>query len=160
MRFLPLLLALTAAPAGAVDLGQALAAELMVTKVEAMPPAERGAFIQAHRVELNRALEIHQIVLATARAVEASSAAAEHAYGKPLLCGGAVPNETDDDDFAPPPPIAIDLPAMAASFKSDLKKRMHLSDDAEIDQRLNQIDVADVMANRLIDSNKCTVTVK
>ena len=150
-----LLLALIAAPAGAVSLGEAVAADQMVRQVDGMAPADRAAFIEAHRSELNHALLIQQITLATARAVEASSIASEHLYGFPLICGDAPRAESDDDDFAAPPPIAIDLPAMAASFKSDLKKRLHLPDNTATEQRLNQVDIADVIADRMIEGKKC-----
>jgi hypothetical protein len=153
LRFaLPLLGVLLLAPAAgrAATLGEALAAEQLIRKVDAMAPADRQAFIQQNRAQLNQALLLHQIVLTVSHAVEAASQAAGRLYHQPLIC---ILGSSDEDDRKTEP--APDLEVMAEDFKADLRQSLKLPDNAATEERLNKIDVADVIANRMIEDNKC-----
>ena len=157
---LGVVLAGTTAGARALTLGEALAAEQLLTSVDALAPEARGAFIQQHRAELNQALMSRQILMAISRTMNVASWAAEHAYRQALICSPDMMKESDDDErdeMGPPPSAEIpDLPAMAAAFKNALKTRLHLPDTPATEARLNQIEVTHVIVNQMIESNKCT----
>jgi hypothetical protein len=147
-----------AAPARAVTLGEALAAEQLLRQVDAVLPAERAAFIRDHRAELNQALMIRQIVVAIGHTVEVTSLVAERLYHRPLLCGIAAPVQDDDGDTeagAGNKPSLPDLARMGAAFKVSLRRALHLADTPDSDARLDKIDVTDVIANQMVEEKKC-----
>ncbi len=145
--------------AQAVTIAEALAAEALLTRVDAMEPKERAAFIQGNRAELNGALMTEQIVGAIRRSVQVTALAAQRLYHRPLLCGLIVDEEQGDDDQEvgglPPLPPPAPLAAMAAAFTADLRKTLKLPDGPATEARLNQIDVTELIANRMIADNKC-----
>jgi hypothetical protein len=51
---------------------------------------------------------------------------------------------------------------MASAFKAEIKASLNLPDTAATEARLDQIDVTDVIANRMLADNKCVkeMTVK
>ena len=130
-------LTLAAMPAGAVTLGDALAADRLVAAVEAMDPSSRADFIQSHRSQLNQALQTKQTVGAVAASVQTALVAAERIYRRPLLCSGKPVSGTDDEilegTIAPAP--LPDLARMAAEFKSQLRQTLALPDTPAIDAK-------------------------
>jgi len=147
-------------PARAVTVSEALAAEAMLGRVDAMSPEDRAAFIRDNRAQLNQALMTEQIVSAIRHTVQQTALAAQRLYHRPLLCGLVADEEQGDDDQevggAPPLPPPAPLPQMAAAFDAELKAALKLPDGPATDARLAQIDVTDVIVNRMIADNKCT----
>ncbi len=161
-----LILSLLSSAAGAVTLGEALAAERLIAEVDAMAPQERSAFIGENRARLNQALMQEQIVGAIRHTVQMTALASQRLYHRPLLCGLVVNDESGDDDqevgSRPPLPPPAPLPEMASAFKAEIKASLNLPDTAATEARLDQIDVTDVIANRMLADNKCVkeMTVK
>lgn len=148
-------------PARAVTVTEALAAEAMLGKVDTMPADERAGFIRENRAQLNQALMTEQIVGTIRRTVQQTALASQRLYHRPLLCGLIVDEEQGDDDTevggAPPLPPPTPLPDMVAAFNAELKKALKLPDSPATDARLAQVDVTDVIVNRMISDNKCPV---
>lgn len=155
-----LLLLLAPLAARAVTVAEALAAEEMLGKVDAMSDEERGAFIQDHRPQLNQALMTEQIVGTIRRTVQVTALASQRAYRRPILCGLIADEEQGDDDQEvgglPPLPPPAPLPAMVAAFDAEMKKTLKLPDGPATQARLAQIDVTEVIVNRMIADNKCS----
>lgn len=145
--------------ARAVTVGEALAAEKLIGEVDAMDKEQRAAFIGQHRDELNRALMTEQLVATIRHTVQVTALAAQHINHRPLLCGVILNEESGDDDSEvggrPPLPPPAPLPEMVAAFNAELKKSLNLPDGPLTEARLDGIDVADVIANRMIADNKC-----
>ncbi len=155
------LLALPApGPARAVTVSEALAAEATLSKVDAMAPEERAAFIRENRAQLNQALMTEQIVGTIRHTVQQTALASQRLYHRPLLCGLIADEEQGDDaqevGGAPPLPPPAPLPEMVAAFDAEMKASLKLPDDPATEARLAQIDVTDVIANRMIADNRCT----
>lgn len=159
MKRLTLLLSLLAAPAHALTVAEALAAEKLITEIDAMAPDQRSVFIAANRARLNQALLAEQTVETIRRTVQMTALASQRLYHRPLMCGIVVDEESGDDDQeiggAPPLPAPSPLPEMVRSFKAEIRAALKLPDDAATDARLDQIDVTDVVANRMLADNKC-----
>lgn len=151
--FLPLL------AARAVTVAEALAAEKMVAEVEAMTPDQRTAFIGENRAKLNQALMAEQTVNTIRHTVQMTALAAQRLYHRPLMCGLIADEESGDDDQevggTPPLPPPAPLPDMVKAFKAEVRAAMKLPDNAATDARLDQIDVTDVIANRMLADSKC-----
>jgi len=145
--------------ARAVTLAEALAAEELIAKVDALAPDERAAFIQQNRAQLNQALMTEQIVAAIRHAVQATAQASERLYHRPLLCGVIADEDAGDDDQevggAPPVPPPAPLADMAKAFRAEVKASLKLPDGPGTEARLDGMDVTDVIANRMIADNKC-----
>jgi len=158
--FLPMLTLSAQGPAGAVTVSEALAAEAMLGKVDAMSPEDRAAFIRDNRGPLNQALMTEQIVSTIRHTVQQTALASQRLYHRPLLCGLIADEERGDDDQevggAPPLPPPAPLPEMVRAFDAELKKTLKLPDSPATEARLAQIDVTDVIVNRMIADSKCT----
>jgi hypothetical protein len=141
----------------AVTIGEALAAEQVLKSIDALPPAERDAFIQKNRAQLNAALSIREIIRAISQTVLVTSRAADRVYHHPVIC--PLIDATPDDDDAPkskaPPVDQAELSAMADDFKSDLRRALNLPDTAATSQYLEKIDVTEMIVNRLIEEQRC-----
>ena len=146
-------------PARAVTVSEALAAEALLGKVDAMDADERAGFIRENRGQLNQALMIEQTVGTIRRTVQQTALASQRLYHRPLLCGLIVDEEQGDDDTeiggAPPLPPPTPLPDMVAAFDAELKTALKLPEGPATEARLAQIDVTDVIVNRMISDNKC-----
>jgi hypothetical protein len=145
-----------AADARAVTLGEAVATEQLLKDVDAMPAAERPAFIQAHRAQLNHALLVHQVIGVISHTVDVTSNASLRAYHHPLLCPTGDGDDDDDDKAQGKPGDAPNLLEMAAEFKTSLKKALNLPDGPATEAKLSNVDITDVIANQMIDEKKCT----
>jgi len=147
-------------PAGAVTVSEALAAEALLSRVDAMGADERAAFIRDNRAQLNQALMTEQVVGAIRHTVQQTALASQRLYHRPLLCGLIADEEQGDDDSeiggAPPLPPPAPLPEMVAKFDAELKAALKLPDGPATEARLARIDVTDVIVNRMIADNKCT----
>ncbi len=143
--------------AHAVTLGEALAAEQFLQSVDGLAPAERPAFLAAHRAQLGQALMVRQILITIGHTVDVTAMAAQRVYHTSLLCGPVPPEDDDSDELGRKAPLPVPpILEMAAAFKADIKKSLNLPENAATEARLNQIDVTDVIANRMLDSEKCT----
>ena len=158
--FLFLLVLPAPGPARAVTVSEALSAEALLSRVDAMGADERAGFIRENRVQLNQALMTEQIVGTIRRTVQQTALASQRLYHHPLLCGLIADEEQGDDDTeiggAPPLPPPTPLPEMVAAFDAELKAALKLPDGPATDARLAKIDVTDVIVNRMISDNKCT----
>jgi len=147
-------------PARAVTVSEALAAEAMLGQIDAMSPQDRAAFIRDNRAQLNQALMTEQIVGTIRHTVQQTALAAQRLYHRPLLCGLVADEEQGDDDQevggAPPLPPPAPLPQMVAAFDAEMKAALKLPDGPATEARLAQIDVTDVIVNRMIADNKCS----
>lgn len=154
-----LLSALPFLPARAVTVAEALAAEAMLGKVDAMEAGERAAFIRDNRPLLNQALMTEQLVGTIRHTVQVTGLASERLYHRPLLCGLILDEEQGDDDQEvggrPPLPPPAPLPEMVAAFNKEMKAALHLAEGPATEARLAQLDVTDVIVNRMISDNKC-----
>lgn len=154
-----LLLALPVLPAGAVTVAEALAAEAMLGRVDAMSAEDRAAFIKENRAQLNQALLTEQTVGTIRHTVQVAALASARLYHRPLLCGLIADEDQGDDDQEvgghPPLPAPAPLPEMVAAFDRDVKAALHLPDGPATEARLAQMDVTDVIVNRMISDNKC-----
>ena len=148
-----------ASPARAVTVAEALAAEQLITAVDAMTPEDRAAFIQGNRDRLNRALMTEQIVAAIRHTVQVTALAGQRLYHRPLMCGLVADEGAGDDDQevggAPPLPPPAPLPQMAEAFKAEVRKTLKLPDGPATEARLDAMDVTEIIANRMIEDNKC-----
>ena len=145
--------------AHAVTVAEALAAEKLIAEVDAMTPEQRTAFIGANRGRLNQALGAEQTVDTIRHTVQLTALASQRLYHRPLMCGLIVNEESGDDDQevggAPPLPPPAPLAEMVEAFKAEIKKTLKLPGDAATEARLDQLDVTDVIANRMLADNKC-----
>ncbi|HMA49965.1 MAG TPA: hypothetical protein VKP60_09450 [Magnetospirillaceae bacterium] len=159
MQRLFLLLLFVTAPAHAVTVAEALAAEKLIAEVDSLAPEQRSAFIGANRDRLNQALQAEQIVDTIRHTVQITALASRRLYHRPLMCGVIADEERGDDDQevggAPPLPPPAPLADMVKSFKAEIRAALKLPDDAATDARLDQLDVTDVIANRMLADNKC-----
>lgn len=150
---------LMAVPAGAVTVAEALAAEALLGRVDQMSAEDRAAFIQGNRAQLNQALMTEQVVGSIRHTVQVAALASERIYHRPLLCGLIVDEDQGDDDQEvggrPPLPPPAPLPEMVAAFEGEMKAALHLPDGPVTEARLAQLDVTDVIVNRMISDNKC-----
>lgn len=148
-----------AAPAHAVTVAEALAAEKLIAGIDAMAPEQRSAFIGANRARLNQALLAEQTVETIRHTVQMTALASQRLYHRPLMCGLVADEEGGDDDQevggAPPLPPPSALPDMVKSFKAEIRAALKLPDDPATEARLDQMDVTDVIANRMLADNKC-----
>jgi hypothetical protein len=146
-------------PARAVTVAEALAAEAMLSHVDAMSPEQRPAFIRDHRAQLNQALMTEQVLGAIRHTVQVAALAAQRLYHRPLLCGAIADEERGDDEREvggrPPLPPPAPLPEMVAAFDAEMKASLHLPEGPATEARLAQIDVTDVIVNRMIADNQC-----
>jgi hypothetical protein len=156
---LVLFLALPLRPASAVTVAEALAAEATLGKVDAMSPEDRAAFIRDNRAQLNQALMTEQVLGTIRQTVQITALASERLYHRPLLCGIIADEEQGDDDTEvgsrPPLPPPAPLPEMVAAFNAEMKTALHLPDGAATEARLAQMDVTDIIVNRMISDNRC-----
>jgi hypothetical protein len=124
-----------------------------------MSPEERTAFIQGNRAQLNQALMTEQVVGTIRHTVQVAALASQRLYHRPLLCGLIVDEEQGDDDQEvggrPPLPPPAPLPEMVAAFGKEMKAALHLPEGPATEARLGQMDVTDVIVNRMISDNKC-----
>jgi len=154
-----LLALLPSLPARAVTVAAALAAAALLGKVDAMSAEDRGAFIQANRAQLNAALMTEQVVDTIRHTVQVTALAEQRLYHRPLMCGIIADEEQGDDDQEvggrPPLPPPAPLPEMVAAFNAEVKSALHLPDGPSTEARLAQMDVTDVIVNRMIADNKC-----
>lgn len=146
-------------PARAVTVAEALAAEATLSRVDAMSAEERAAFIRDNRTQLNQALTTEQLLGTIRHTVQVAALAAERLYHRPLLCGAIADEERGDQDQEvggrPPLPPPAPLPEMVAAFDAEMKASLHLPDGPATEARLAQIDVTDVIVNRMIADNRC-----
>ncbi len=153
------LAAFPASPSRAVTVAEALDAESLLSRVDAMSGPERAAFIQANRPQLNQALMTEQVVGTIRHTVQVAALASQRLYHRPLMCGLIVDEEQGDDDQevggGPPLPPPSPLPQMVAAFDAEMKASLKLPDGLATDARLAQMDVTDVIVNRMIADNKC-----
>ena len=156
---LVLFLAVPLVPAGAVTVAEAMAAETMLAKVDQLGGEERAAFIRDNRPQLNQALMTEQMVGTIRHTVQVTALASERLYHRPLLCGLILDEEQGDDDQEvggrPPLPPPAPLPDMVAAFNAEMKAALHLPDGPATEARLAQLDVTDVIVNRMISDNRC-----
>jgi hypothetical protein len=154
-----LLSALPCLPARAVTVAEALAAEAVLGKVDAMEAEQRAAFIRDNRPQLNQALMTEQLVGTIRHTVQVAALASDRLYHRPLLCGLIPDEEQGDDDQEvggrPPLPPPAPLAEMVAAFNKEMKAALHLADSAATEARLAQVDVTEVIVNRMISDNKC-----
>ena len=154
-----LLLLLLSPAAHAVTVAEALAAERLIAEVDAMTPEQRSAFLGENRARLNQALMAEQTVNTIRHTVQMTALASRRLYHRPLMCGVVADEERGDDDQevggAPPLPPPAPLPDMVKAFKAEIRAALKLPDNAATDARLDQIDVTDVIANRMLADNKC-----
>jgi len=157
LAFMLCFLVIAACPSYAVTIGEALAAEQLLKSIDAMPPAQRDAFIQKNRPQLNAALSIREIICAISQTVQVTSRASDRVYHHPVIC--PLIDTAPDDDDAPkakaPPTDQAELSAMADDFKSDLRRALNLPDTAATSQYLEKIDVTEMIVNRLIEEQRC-----
>jgi len=157
LRFLILLLICPAAHA--VTIAEALAAEQLIAEVDAMSSEQRSAFIGVNRARLNQALMAEQTVNTIRHTVQMTALASRRLYHRPLMCGLVADEEQGDDDQevggAPPLPPPSPLPDMVKAFKAEIRAALKLPDDAATEARLDQLDITDVIANRMLADNKC-----
>ena len=144
------MLVLLSQPAGAVTVAEAVSALNLLKTVEAMSTAERAEYIAQHRSDLNNALMVREIVGMLGRTVEATSAVSERTYNRKLVC---IPDDDDDDEEGQP--FSVDLPKMAIAFKADMRHVLGLADSPETEAKLNQVDIVDVIANRMVADLRC-----
>lgn len=153
-----LILALSPA-ARAVTVAEALSAEALLTRVDAMGSEERVAFIRDNRPQLNQAVMTEQVIGAIRHTVQVAALASQRQYHRPLLCGLIADEEQGDDDQEvggrPPLPPPAPLPEMVAAFNREMKAALHLPEGPATEARLAQMDVTDVIVNRMISDNKC-----
>jgi hypothetical protein len=145
-----------------VTVEEALSAEQLLAKVDAMTPADRSAFIQQHRAQLNQALMTEQVIVTIRHTVEVTSRAAQRIYHRGLLCGLMEEDERGDDQeeaIGPPSMPQAPLTDLVAAFNAHIKGSLKLADGPETEARLRQIDVTDVIANGMIEKNKCVKNV-
>ena len=158
-RALILLLVLPVLPARAVTVAEAMAAETMLAKVDQLSAEDRAAFIRDNRPQLNQAVMTEQVIGTIRHTVQVAALASERLYHRPLLCGLIVDEEQGDDDQEvggrPPLPPPAPLPEMVAAFNREMKIALHLPDGPATEARLAQMDVTDVIVNRMISDNKC-----
>jgi len=160
MPRLLLLLPLLFPPAAqAVTVAEALAAEKLIAEIDSMAPEQRAAFIGESRAKLNRALAVEQTLNTIRHTVQMTALASRRLYHRPLMCGLVADEEKGDDDQevggAPPLPPPSPLPDMVRAFKAEIRAALKLPDDAATDARLDQLDVTDVIVNRMLADNKC-----
>ena len=145
--------------AHAVTVAEALAAERLIAEVDAMGPEARASFIGENRARLNQALRTEQIVSTIRQTVQMTALASQRLYHRPLMCGLIADEESGDDDqevgSRPPLPPPSPLPEMVASFRAEIKTVLKLPDGPATDARLDQLDVTDVITNRMLTDNKC-----
>ena len=148
---------LFAAPAQAVTLKQARMAMALIKTVDGLAPEERTRFIAQNREQLNIALHIRQSVADLLHMADAVSQVSERMYQRKLIC-----NADDDDDETDAAPTSAakapdlpDLDKMAVDFKADLRGVLHLPDTPETDAKLDDVDVADLLANRYLADHRC-----
>ena len=154
-----LFLAVPALPARAVTVAEALAAEAILGKVDAMNPEDRAAFIRDNRAQLNQALMTEQVLGTIRQTVQTTALASERLYHRPLMCGIIADEELGDDDqevgSRPPLPPPAPLPEMVAAFNAEMKAALHLPDGPATEARLGRMDVTDIIVNRMISDSKC-----
>ncbi len=146
-------------PVQAVTVAEALAAEAMLGKVDAMSAEDRAAFIRDNRGSLNQALMTEQVVGTIRHTVQVTALASLRLYHRPLLCG-IIPNEDQGDDDQevggrPPLPPPAPLSEMVTAFDEEMKASLHLPAGPATEARLAQIDIAEIIVNRMISDNKC-----
>jgi len=150
---------LLAAPSHAVTVAEALAAEQLVAQLDAMAPEERAPFIAENRARLNQALMAEQIVNTIRLTVQRTAQASQRLYHRPLMCGLIADEESGDDDQEvggrPPLPPPAPLPQMVAAFNAEIRGALRLPDNPDTAARLAQLDVTDVITNRMLADNKC-----
>ncbi len=148
-----------AGPAHAVTVAEALAAEAMLGKVDGMSADDRAAFIRDNRAQLNQALMTEQVIGTIRHTVQVAALASLRLYHRPLLCGIIANEDQGDDDQEvggrPPLPPPAPLSDMVAAFDEDLKASLHLPAGPATEARLAQIDIAEIIVNRMISDNKC-----
>jgi hypothetical protein len=153
------LAALPILSARAVTVAEALDAEALLGKVDSLGAEDRAAFIQGNRTQLNQALMIEQQVGTIRHTVQVTALAEQRLYHRSLLCGVIVDEEQGDDDQEvggrPPLPPPAPLPEMVKAFNQEVKAALHLPDGPATEARLAQMDVTDVIVNRMIADNKC-----
>jgi hypothetical protein len=134
-----------AGPAHAVTVAEALAAEAMLGKVDGMSADDRAAFIRDNRAQLNQALMTEQVIGTIRHTVQVAALASLRLYHRPLLCGIIANEDQGDDDQEvggrPPLPPPAPLSDMVAGPATEA--------------RLAQIDIAEIIVNRMISDNKC-----
>lgn len=153
------LLVLLPAAAQAVTVAEALDAERLLGQLNAMEPDQRSAFIGENRGRINQALMDAQTVATIRHTVQLTALASQRLYHRSLMCGQIADEETGDDDQevggAPPLPPPAPLPEMVQAFKAEIKAALHLPDGPATEARLAQIDIAEVIANRMLADYKC-----
>ena len=62
----------------------------------------------------------------------------------------------DGDDDEEGKPFTPDIPKIVAAFKADLRMVLHLPDGPETEKRLDDADIADALANRMLTDLHCS----